>query len=227
MNNINAITKADGEPRTLHVFPLKQVLEQLDKSIKSSDPTEIIIGAGRIAKAVEYGWRARNLILAGRLPPSDELAIIVPPNSIRPALDRFGGPNCDMPVIRMSRNAVHEVWRDLHIDRDGLEWLKSECRADMKRLPKTTARRVEASDDDSHDGESECKTWLVELMEIGPPARTRDYYEQTAHRRFGITVRAFRRAWKDALDITRNDAWRKTGPKPHTRRRPPIARPEN
>jgi hypothetical protein len=213
MNDINAIAKVDGEPRTLYVFPLKQALEQLDRSIKSDDPTEIVIAAGQIAKTVERGWRTGEITLAGTLPKSDELIPIVPPNSIRPALDRFGGPNCDTPEIRMSRNAVHEVWKNIHIDRAGFEWLKSACRANAKGLPKMAARAIDVTDDVGRDGETECRDWLIELMEIGPPARNRDYYEQTAYRRFGVTVRAFRRAWKSAVEQTGNDAWRKTGPK--------------
>jgi hypothetical protein len=207
------MTTTGEQSHVLRITSLQRALEQIDGATKSEDPTEIVLAAAKAAKMVEHGWRVGKVILVGRLPISDELEIIKPPNSLKPALNRFGGHDWRTPEIRISRNGRYEVWTDISIDDAGVTWLGSVCCLDLKRLIRKGSTEANIAYEAEHDIETECRDWLIELMEQGSPERNRVYYEDTAKERFGITVRGFRRAWDAAIELTGNTDWRKSGPK--------------
>jgi hypothetical protein len=58
--------------------------------------------------------------------------------------------------------------------------------------------------------EEQCLAWLVQLME-GPKCKAKSAYQAEVQQRFGVSVRAFQRAWGHATRQTRNPDWRIPG----------------
>jgi hypothetical protein len=58
--------------------------------------------------------------------------------------------------------------------------------------------------------EKQCLAWLIGEMK-GPPRKAKLNYQTEAIRLFGVSVRAFRRAWDNGISQTRNTAWRQSG----------------
>jgi hypothetical protein len=210
---------AKDVPHILQVIPLREALEQIDGTLKGDNLTGIIVGAAKVVKMTEHGWRVGKITLLGRLPVSDGLEIIRPSNSLKPALDRFGGHDFSTPTIRIDRGGHHEVWGDIAIDDAGLDWLKRVNLTDLKReLPESRSETqiVYAAE---HNAEEETRDWLAAMMLQGPVQKQIHVAEEAKHR-FGITVRGFRRAWSAAIAATGAEHWRKPGPKgPHAIRR--------
>ena len=61
--------------------------------------------------------------------------------------------------------------------------------------------------------ETNCRNWLIELMEAGPPTKPKPAYRSEAGTRFGVGTKGFNRAWDAALDRTGNTDWSKPGRK--------------
>ena len=61
--------------------------------------------------------------------------------------------------------------------------------------------------------ETRCKKWLMALMELGPRDKVKADYRKEAKSQFGIGIRAFDRAWANAIKETGNKDWSKPGRK--------------
>lgn len=62
--------------------------------------------------------------------------------------------------------------------------------------------------------ETNCRTWLTDLMQNGSdPQKPKTDYEREAKNTYGVGSRAFGRAWRNAIEATRNDLWAKPGRK--------------
>jgi hypothetical protein len=60
--------------------------------------------------------------------------------------------------------------------------------------------------------EAETKSWLISLMHFAPTQAKRQY-EAEARKRFRVGIRAFNRAWSDAVKATGNTRWSSPGRK--------------
>jgi hypothetical protein len=61
--------------------------------------------------------------------------------------------------------------------------------------------------------ETECRIWLVEMMNAGSPTKGKSTYQAEAIERFGVGSRAFIRAWANAIAESGNSEWSKPGRK--------------
>ena len=62
--------------------------------------------------------------------------------------------------------------------------------------------------------ERKCRKWLIQLMTAGPPEKNKPEYEIEAKSEFGVSAKAFQRAWSVAVEETGNKDWNKPGKKP-------------
>jgi hypothetical protein len=72
--------------------------------------------------------------------------------------------------------------------------------------PSDPPRRTAAAQTDTTN-------WLIGLMKAGPPTQSKDAYRDHAYKKFGVGVRAFDRAWANAIAVTGNEDWRRPGRK--------------
>lgn len=120
------------------------------------------------------------------------------------------GYDARAPVDAPSARIPAHRWRSLSLDFDNAAATDGGLRVSgllIAPAEVTPVRRATAA------AERECQEWLVRLMRAGPKQRAKARYRAEAQERFGVTARAFERAWGQAVAETGRQDWSKPGRK--------------
>lgn len=167
--------------------------------------------------------REEALVLRGRrsgaieweIIPADHIRLPVHLNLHTNSLEPSGdGSMEDYKAIRESMPG----WVDLRFrtseiraNANRLGSLRSESGAGLQESPALKARTVR--------GETICRQWLADLMRNErQPSRSKAAYRADGRERFGISWRAFDRAWDLAIEDSGNTNWSQSGPRNSKRR---------